>query len=61
MRAKGIKEQQIAIIHIPTDIKLQNILLSENHHDMCHWLCICVNELRKEDGKAIRLGALLCS
>ena len=24
MRAKGLKEQQIGIIHIPTDIKLQS-------------------------------------
>ena len=28
----------------------KDILLSENHHDL--WLCICVNELRKEDGEA---------
>lgn len=33
------------------DDKVPNdILLSDNHEELCRWLCICVSELRKEDG-----------
>ena len=28
----------------------EGILLSDNHQDLCHWLCVCINELRKETG-----------
>ena len=28
----------------------ESILLSDNHEDLCHWLCVSINELRKEDG-----------
>ena len=27
-----------------------NILLTDNHEELCHWLCVCVSEMRKEDG-----------
>ncbi len=27
------------------------ILLSDDHSALCHWLCVCVNKLRKEGGK----------
>lgn len=26
------------------------ILLVDTYEDLCHWLCVSVNELRKEDG-----------
>ena len=28
----------------------ESILLSDNHEDLFHWLCVSINELRKEDG-----------
>ena len=28
----------------------ENIILSDNHEDLCHWLCVAINKLRKEDG-----------
>ena len=28
----------------------ESILLSDNHEDLCHWLCVAINKLRKEDG-----------
>ena len=27
-----------------------NILLSDNYEELCRWLCVCVSEIRKEDG-----------
>ena len=29
----------------------EDVLLGENHEQLCHWLCVCVNELRKENGE----------
>ena len=28
----------------------EGILLTDNHKDLCHWLCTSVTELRKVDG-----------
>ena len=28
----------------------EDVLLSDDHDELCHWLCVCVSELRKEDG-----------
>ena len=28
----------------------EGILLTEKMEDLCHWLCVCVSEVRKEDG-----------
>ena len=28
----------------------EDLLFSDNHEELCHWLCMCVNEIRKEDG-----------
>ena len=28
----------------------EGILLTEKMEDLCHWLCVCVGEVRKEDG-----------
>lgn len=28
----------------------ESILLTDKHEELCHWLCVCVNELRKGDG-----------
>lgn len=28
----------------------ETILLSDDHEELCRWLCVCVSEMRKEDG-----------
>ena len=32
--------------------------MSENHDDLCHWLCTCVNELQKENGEPYTTSSL---
>ena len=29
----------------------EDILSTDNNEELCHWLCVCVNEIRKEDGE----------
>ena len=29
----------------------EDILLSDDRSELCRWLCVCVNEIRKEDGE----------
>ena len=36
-------------VRFPLEIP-EGILLTEKMEDLCHWLCVCVSEVRKEDG-----------